>query len=128
MLQLLIQLPQELNTLLVPHLPLLLHTCVVCYGPEAQSVLQASDEISNLSLDIPTHMHLMLSNAWQGVPNGVRHAQVQATALLRALLRNLAPRAHPLPPTNKQGVTLFKSFNLICLLPVLSFHCCLLHL
>jgi len=87
-LQLLIQLPQELNTLLVPHLPLLLHTCVVCYGPEAQSVLQ-------------------------GVPNGVRHAQVQATALLRALLRNLAPRAHPLPPTNKQVYQLWSRGHLL---------------
>ena len=71
--QLLILLPHELHMSLLAHLPLLLHTCVVCYGSEASSVL-----------------------------TGVSHAQGDAPSLLLALHRNLAPRSQAMPPTRKQ--------------------------
>lgn len=47
-LQLLIQLPLELHVMLLPHLPLLLHTCIVCYGPEAQSLLKVRSNLQSL--------------------------------------------------------------------------------
>ena len=75
-LQLLIMQPHELHTLLLPHLPLLLHTCVVCYGPEASSLLDES-------------------------PNA-RRAQGHAAALVSSLLQNLTPRTQPMPLTHKQ--------------------------
>ena len=72
-LQLLILLPYEMHTLLIPHLPLLLHTCVVCYGPESSSVL-----------------------------SGAPHAQANSSSLLLSLMRNVALRSQSLPPAREQ--------------------------